>query len=419
MGFRFRRSFKIAPGLRVNVGKKGMSLSAGVRGARVTVGTSRVTASAGIPGTGISFVESKSISTRSSRAGREADTSYMTPKQLEKHERFREQSANVDDEQSSYEKFVKIAADSPALYTKDDFNAQLNQREFCPEIYGLSSVPEKEYIKSHVKKSADQISGKPVGYGISCLFLGWITWGSIEPFFLAIGWGLVIYGVFTSVWKGQKIRNEAKALFAENAKDVAAKRAAHPSVEQERIQNLQRAFSGSSNEIENAAQSALDEFTDYAANLRHAFEMNASFEFSGDGRIQLDTDLPEIEDVVVEHSKKVLKSGEVKLKEKKSKEKNLEYAHGAIGLAFNLAARMFNVSPAVSTVIVTGFTQKTDKATGNIRDHYVYEISFERTKFQDLNLAQIDPLESLKLFDHKLKFTTDKEMQEIEIPKSA
>lgn len=80
MGFRFRKSFKIAPGLRVNVGKRGMSLSAGVRGARVTVGTSRVTASAGVPGTGISFVESKSLLAKSSRARSETDTSYMTPK---------------------------------------------------------------------------------------------------------------------------------------------------------------------------------------------------------------------------------------------------------------------------------------------------------------------------------------------------
>lgn len=419
MGFRFRKSFKIAPGLRVNVGKRGMSVSAGVRGARVTVGTSRVTASAGIPGTGISFVESKSLSNRSSRARSESNTSYMTPKQLERHERFQEQSANVENEQSSYEKFVKIAADSPKLYSREEFDAQLTPREFYPEIYGLSSVPEKEFVKKHIKKSSDQISGKPFGYGVFCLFLGWITWGSIEPIFLSMGWGLVGYGIIVLAWKGQKIKKEAKTLFAENVKEVNARKSAHPAAEQQRIQNLKNAFDGDSSEIENSVQSALDEFTDYAASLRHAFEMNVSYEYSGQGRIHLDTDLPEIEDVVIEHSKKVLKSGEVKLKEKKSKEKNLEYAHGAIGLAFNLAARVFNVSPAVNTVVISGFTQRTDRATGNIRDHYVYEISFERIKFQDLNLAQIDPLESIKLFDHKLKLTADREMQEIDVLKSA
>ena len=59
MGFRFRKSFRIAPGIRVNISKKGLSsLSIGGRGATVNVkadGESRVTV--GIPGTGMSYSE--------------------------------------------------------------------------------------------------------------------------------------------------------------------------------------------------------------------------------------------------------------------------------------------------------------------------------------------------------------------------
>lgn len=62
MGFRFRKSFKIAPGVRVNLGKKSVGISAGVKGARVSVNSSgRVTKSVGIPGTGISYVKSEKI----------------------------------------------------------------------------------------------------------------------------------------------------------------------------------------------------------------------------------------------------------------------------------------------------------------------------------------------------------------------
>ena len=39
MGFRFRRSIRLAPGLRLNVGKRGVSLSAGVRGASMSFGS--------------------------------------------------------------------------------------------------------------------------------------------------------------------------------------------------------------------------------------------------------------------------------------------------------------------------------------------------------------------------------------------
>ena len=54
MAFLFRKRIKFLPGIYFNVGKKGVSFSAGVKGARVTVGRGRTTTSVGIPGTGLS-----------------------------------------------------------------------------------------------------------------------------------------------------------------------------------------------------------------------------------------------------------------------------------------------------------------------------------------------------------------------------
>lgn len=53
MGFRFRRSKRIAPGLRLNLSTRGIGLSAGVRGLRVGLGPRGPYVSAGIPGTGL------------------------------------------------------------------------------------------------------------------------------------------------------------------------------------------------------------------------------------------------------------------------------------------------------------------------------------------------------------------------------
>lgn len=62
MGFRFRKSVKIAPGVRLNIGKKSVGISAGVKGARVSVNSSgRVTKSVGIPGTGLSYVTTSKL----------------------------------------------------------------------------------------------------------------------------------------------------------------------------------------------------------------------------------------------------------------------------------------------------------------------------------------------------------------------
>ena len=56
MGFRFRKSIKLFPGVKLNLGKKSASISIGTKGARHTVSTTgRRTSTVGIPGTGLSY----------------------------------------------------------------------------------------------------------------------------------------------------------------------------------------------------------------------------------------------------------------------------------------------------------------------------------------------------------------------------
>jgi len=55
MGFRFRRSVKILPGIRLNFSRRGISTSIGVRGAHVTLGKNGVRTTVGLPGSGLSY----------------------------------------------------------------------------------------------------------------------------------------------------------------------------------------------------------------------------------------------------------------------------------------------------------------------------------------------------------------------------
>jgi uncharacterized protein DUF4236 len=55
--FRFRRSIKILPGVRWNIGKNSTSVSIGGRGLTYTVGTKGSRTTVGIPGTGISYTQ--------------------------------------------------------------------------------------------------------------------------------------------------------------------------------------------------------------------------------------------------------------------------------------------------------------------------------------------------------------------------
>lgn len=66
MGFRFRRSVKLMPGVRLNFSTRGISTSLGGRGATVNISRRGARATVGMPGTGLSY------STQLSGAGQPA-----------------------------------------------------------------------------------------------------------------------------------------------------------------------------------------------------------------------------------------------------------------------------------------------------------------------------------------------------------
>jgi hypothetical protein len=57
MGFRFRRSVRILPGVKINLSRSGASVSLGGRGFHYTIGPKGTRVTAGIPGTGMSWTE--------------------------------------------------------------------------------------------------------------------------------------------------------------------------------------------------------------------------------------------------------------------------------------------------------------------------------------------------------------------------
>ena len=73
MGIRFRKSIKIAPGVRVNVGKKSASVSVGGKGFRHTSSTTgKKTTSVGVPGSGLSYSTSHG-------GGKKKNSVHVTP----------------------------------------------------------------------------------------------------------------------------------------------------------------------------------------------------------------------------------------------------------------------------------------------------------------------------------------------------
>jgi len=74
--FQFRKRVKLAPGLSLNVSKKGLGLSAGPKGLKTSISAQgRITGSAGIPGSGISYRKTLSGSSNASSEGEYASFS--------------------------------------------------------------------------------------------------------------------------------------------------------------------------------------------------------------------------------------------------------------------------------------------------------------------------------------------------------
>lgn len=81
MGLRFKKSVKIAPGVKVNLNKKSTSVTLGTKGVHHTVSSNgKKTTSVGVPGTGLSYVSTNSDKKGKSRNSHSKTDSYTKKK---------------------------------------------------------------------------------------------------------------------------------------------------------------------------------------------------------------------------------------------------------------------------------------------------------------------------------------------------
>lgn len=110
MGLRFRKSISLIPGVKLNLGTTGASVSVGKRGMHYTMHTSgRKTVSVGLPGTGISYVKNISSGKKSTaKSGARSSTGYKDPRDTAAKEALAQQeAANAQAEVAKYQEYVE------------------------------------------------------------------------------------------------------------------------------------------------------------------------------------------------------------------------------------------------------------------------------------------------------------------------
>jgi hypothetical protein len=132
-------------------------------------------------------------------------------------------------------------------------------------------------------------------------------------------------------------------------------------------------------------------------------ETNISTEIHSDGRVVfIDVDLPEIEDMP--NKKAAAPASGYKLSVKNLSATNIQklYMQHVHGVAFRIIGEVFAALPKAEEVVMSGYSQRANKATGQISDEYLLSARVKRPAWMKLafaNLSAIDVTESLGSFD--------------------
>jgi len=118
--------------------------------------------------------------------------------------------------------------------------------------------------------------------------------------------------------------------------------------------------------------------------------------------VRLDVDLPEIEDMPSKIAAVPARGLRLSIKELPTVQVRKRYMAHVHGVGFRIIGETFAALPCARRVTLSGFSQRNDPATGQVRDDYLYSVSVERSDWERIDfelLAMVDVVESLAQFE--------------------
>ena len=176
------------------------------------------------------------------------------------------------------------------------------------------------------------------------------------------------------------------------------------------FEDAQKAFDDFINGDEDYINKSIDHIL---ACLKVPFDFSINYEYLPVYKIlRVQLDLPEIEDFPKKKAS-LLATEELSIKDKGKVEFNRDYATCVCGMAFFFAGMLFNISLNIRAIEISAYTQRINKANGNVEDCYIYSVIFNRGHFARMNYRSIDPVEALKAQPNKSKILKSFEIREI------
>lgn len=377
MTLRFRKSFKLAPGVRMNLSGSGVSWSVGPRGATIGIGKRGTYLNAGIPGTGIS-------------ARQRIGGSAAKPRSIEQP---RLQSLSIA---------VGVSDDGTITF-KDGAGNELSD-----QLIRAAKRQHGEAIMGLIQKKCDEINQAIDSVGEIHLYT---PSPSEKPVYVRSDYeepkpvepSPKKLGFILSLFRSQREKVEAQnrtALSDHHARLNLweARKAQFEAAEAERRLLVEELIYTSPEAMSQFLEDSLQEIV-------WPRETNVSTEMLADGRvIFIDVDLPEIEDMP--SKKAAVPANGYKLSVKDLSAANIQklYMQHVHGIAFRTVGEVFTSLPKAEEVVLSGYSQRPNKATGQISDEYLLSVRVKRSAWSELafgNLASIDVVESLGRFELK------------------
>jgi hypothetical protein len=359
MGLNFRKSFKIAPGVRMNVGKKGVGLSVGGKGLRYSIHSSgKRTATVGIPGSGLYYTTSSSTK------------SYKTPAYQRRNELARIQREQKKMEELEY-----------ARLQVDLFENRLEQ------------------IRSIHHECDDPIDWQEVFHR--------------PPPFQAGQEGP------NTMAARQKQQSYRPGLFDRLLnKDEAKMQQLYEEIERARLQDQD--LLNQWNHMHSMAERILSRDIDAYLEVIEDFDPLEDLIYFGSG-FEFGIDDPNVihvsfdvnaQNVVPQKSLSLTKTG-------KLSEKNLPkstfydiYQDYVCSCVFRIARDMFALLP-VSAVYVHSYEDRLNTATGYHEKIAILSVKYDRATLNRLNITNLDPSDALTNFTHQMKFKKTQGFEEV------
>jgi hypothetical protein len=361
MGFKFRKSFKVAPGIRLNVGTKSAGLSFGGKGLRYSVNShrgSRVTAS--LPGTGISYSSSGSSGRRQrTQAYRRQNELAKLQRESEKMQELQRAKYEVD----LYENHIEMIH---SIHKECDDLIDWQTLQTCPPPLIKGQAGSKE----RAAESA-LLQFKP---------------GLLDKLFK----------------RTEKIR----AMFEQQILDARKE-------DQEDYQSWEETVKLAKRIIEGDTVAYLQVIEELNP-LDDLTEFGSGFEFyvGDDPNIMVIEFEVNSEKIVPMQVKTLTKTGKLSIKDMpKTKYFDLEQDY-ICSCAIRIARDVFSLLP-VNQVLIHAIDDRLNSSTG-IKDRVaILSVKMERQILNSLNLDEIDCSDAMNNFEHRMKFLKTSGLQPI------